>query len=92
MIAAGEKLFGNRPFGWRVASATVGTLSVLLLGILAYQLWGSSLWAGVAALLLATESMNFVQSRISMLDIFVTFWVVAGFLCLALDRRWIERR
>jgi len=26
------------------------------------------------------------------LDIHLAFWVVLGFLCLALDRRWIERR
>ncbi|HJP66921.1 MAG TPA: phospholipid carrier-dependent glycosyltransferase, partial [Actinomycetota bacterium] len=35
---------------------------------------------------------NFVQSRTSMLDIFLTTFVVGGFLCLVLDRRWIDRR
>jgi dolichyl-phosphate-mannose--protein O-mannosyl transferase len=92
MIAAGEKLFGNTSFGWRVSSATAGTLTVTMLAILAYQLWGSVLWAGLAGLMAATESLDFVQSRISMLDIFVAFWVVAGFLFLVLDRKWIERR
>jgi dolichyl-phosphate-mannose-protein mannosyltransferase len=80
------------PFSFRVAAATFGTLSVLLVSILAYLLFGSALWAGVAGLLLATESLNFVQSRVSMLDIFVTTFVLAGFLFLVLDRRWIERR
>lgn len=80
------------PFSFRVATATFGTLSVLLVAILAYLLFGSALWAGIAGLLLATESLNFVQSRTSMLDIFVVTFVVAGFLFLVLDRRWIERR
>jgi dolichyl-phosphate-mannose-protein mannosyltransferase len=50
------------------------------------------LWAGAAGLLLATESLNFVMSRISMVDIFVAAFALAGFLFLALDREWIERR
>ena len=92
IIAGGEAAFGNRPFGWRFASAVAGTLSVTLLALLVYAVFRSVLWAGVAGLLLATENLNFVQSRISMLDIFVATFVVAGFLCLVLDRRWIERR
>jgi dolichyl-phosphate-mannose-protein mannosyltransferase len=92
IIAGGVTLFGNRAFGWRAASAAFGTLSVLLVSILALRLFGNALWAGAAGLLLATESLNFVQSRISMLDIFLTAFVVAGFLFLVLDRRWIERR
>src|SRR5690348_13078745 len=54
-IAGGEWLFGNRPFGWRIASAVFGTISVFLVGLLAWQLFGSAIWAGAAALLLATE-------------------------------------
>lgn len=92
IIAGGEALFGNRPFGWRVASATFGTLSVLLVSLLALALFRSALWAGVSGLLLATEGMNFVQSRISMLDILLTTFVLAGFLFLVADRAWMERR
>jgi dolichyl-phosphate-mannose-protein mannosyltransferase len=80
------------PFGFRVASAVFGTISVLLAALLALRLFGSTLWAGVAGLLLATENLNFVQSRVAMLDIFVTTFVLAGFLFLVLDRQWIERR
>ncbi len=80
------------PFGFRVASATFGTISILLVSILALRLFGSVLWAGVAGLLLATENLNFVQSRVGMLDIFVTTFVLAGFLFLVLDRQWIGGR
>ena len=92
IIAGGEALFGNRPFGWRFSSAVFGTISVTLTAILAYLLFGSVAWGAVAGLLLAIEGLNFVQSRISMLDISLTAFVVAGFLLLVLDRRWIGRR
>jgi dolichyl-phosphate-mannose-protein mannosyltransferase len=92
IIAGSEVAFGNRPFGWRFASAVAGTLSVAVAGLLALQLFGSALWAAAASLLLATESLNFVQSRISMFDIFVALFVLTGFLFLAMDRRWIDRR
>ncbi len=91
-IGLGEKVFGTGPFGWRVASALFGTLSVVFLALIAQLLWGSALWTFVAGLLLATEGLNVVQSRMSMLDIFIAFWAVLGFFFLLLDRRWIERR
>jgi dolichyl-phosphate-mannose--protein O-mannosyl transferase len=107
IMTAGVKLFSKpgdfrcgfsnqlptcHPFGFRVMSAIFGTLSVTLLAILAFRLFGSVLWAGVSGLLLATENLNFVQSRVAMLDIFVTTFVVAGFLFLVLDRQWVDRR
>jgi dolichyl-phosphate-mannose-protein mannosyltransferase len=92
IIAGSEAAFGNDSFGWRFASAVAGTLSVTFLTILAWRLFGSILWGGISGVLLATENLNFVQSRMSMLDIFVTAFVVLGFLFLVLDREWVERR
>ncbi len=91
-IAAGEEWFGTESFGWRFSAALFGTLSVIALALIAQLLWGRPVWTFTAGLLLATEHLNFVQSRTSMLDIFLTAWVVLGFLFLALDKRWIERR
>lgn len=91
-IALGELAFGVDPFGWRVPAAVAGTLSVVLLAGIAQLLLGRPIWTFVAGLLLATESLHVVQSRVAMLDIFVTAWMVAGFLLLLLDRRWILRR
>jgi dolichyl-phosphate-mannose-protein mannosyltransferase len=92
MIGLGELAFGTGADGWRVASAAAGTLMVTFIAMLAYLLWGKTSWTYVAGLLLAVENLNFVQSRVSMLDIFVGFWVLLGFLLLVMDRRWIERR
>jgi dolichyl-phosphate-mannose-protein mannosyltransferase len=91
-IALGEKAFGMTPFGWRVSSAVVGTAAVVALAGIAQLLWGSVLWTFIAGLLLATESLNVVESRAALLDIHLEFWVIMGFLFLLLDRRWIDRR
>lgn len=91
-IALGELAFGTNSFGWRFSSAVAGTASVVFLAIIVQLLFGSPIWTFTGGLLLATESLNFVQSRVAMLDIFVTFWIVLTFLLLLLDRRWIDRR
>jgi dolichyl-phosphate-mannose--protein O-mannosyl transferase len=91
IIALGIDAFGNRPFGWRISAAVFGTGAVALAGVLAFLLFGSWLWAAVGALLAGTEHLLFVQSRIAMLDIFLTFFILAGFVLLVADRRRTER-
>lgn len=86
LIAAGIDAFGNDPFGWRFTAAAAGTASVALAGAFAFLLWGRPIWAGMAALLLATEHLHFVQSRVAMLDIFLAFFVLLGFTLLLWDR------
>jgi dolichyl-phosphate-mannose--protein O-mannosyl transferase len=91
-IALGELAFGTDSFGWRFSSVVFGTATVVLLAGIAQLLFGRPSWTFTAGLLLATEHLSFVQSRVAMLDVFVTTWIVAGFLLLLLDRRWIHRR
>jgi dolichyl-phosphate-mannose-protein mannosyltransferase len=91
-IALGELVEGVNSYGWRVSSAVAGTATVVIVAIIAQVLFTSPLWTFVAGLLLATEGLEFVQSRVAFLDIFVTFWIALGLLFVLLDRRWIERR
>ncbi|HYZ10673.1 MAG TPA: phospholipid carrier-dependent glycosyltransferase [Actinomycetota bacterium] len=91
LIALGIDAFGNRPLGWRAASAVAGAVTVALVGFLGFLLFGSALWAGLAALLASTEHLLFVQSRIAMLDIFLAMFVVLGFTLLVADRRRADR-
>ncbi len=74
------------PFGWRFAGALVGTLSVLLFARIARRMTRSTLLGCAAGLLLALDGMELVTSRTAILDIFVMFWILAGFGCLVLDR------
>ncbi len=93
MIAAGMWLFGSdNAFGWRFAAALTGTLSVLLLALIAQKLFSSVTLGGVAGLLLAVDGHHLVLSRTSLLDIFLMFWVLAAFGALLLDRDDGRRR
>src|SRR5262249_26275277 len=85
-IALGEWAFGLNPFGWRVAAAAAGSASILMLARITRRMTGSDLLGCVAGLLLALDGLELVMSRTAMLDIFVMFWVLAGFGCLVIDR------
>jgi dolichyl-phosphate-mannose-protein mannosyltransferase len=93
LIGSGISLFGYDPFGWRVAAAVAGTLTVVLLYVLGRRLFagfvaatGASIGAAAAALLLATDFLHLVQSRVGMLDSFIVLFVVAAVLAIVLDR------
>ena len=81
---------GQRSIGWRLPSAVFGIAGVALLYLLALHLWRSVWWAGFAALLLALDGLHIVQSRMAMLDIFLTTFVTAAVLFLVLDRERME--
>jgi dolichyl-phosphate-mannose-protein mannosyltransferase len=92
MIALGEKAFGLDPFGWRVMSAVVGSLMVLMLCRLVRRLTGSTMLGCVAGLLLCFDGMHLVLSRLALLDIILAFWVLAAAQCLVIDRDWTRAR
>ncbi|MFN2595108.1 MAG: dolichyl-phosphate-mannose--protein mannosyltransferase [Actinomycetota bacterium] len=89
LIAIGERIFGYNSLGWRIVPLIAGTLTVALLYLLARLLFRSILAASITSGLLAIDLLHFVQSRISMLDIFVPLFGVAAVLFIVLDReRW----
>lgn len=92
MIAMGEKTFGMNEMGFRFPSAVAGTLVAVMVALIAQLLFRRPFWTFVAGVLVAADGLNIVMSRIGLLDVFLEFWVVAAFLFLVLDRRWISRR
>jgi dolichyl-phosphate-mannose-protein mannosyltransferase len=86
LIAVGEWMFGLTPFGWRFATAVVGTLSILLIARIVRRMTRSTLLGCVAGLLMSLDGLELVLSRTAILDIFVMFWVLAAFGMLVLDR------
>jgi dolichyl-phosphate-mannose-protein mannosyltransferase len=92
LIAMGEKAFGMDPFGWRVASAIVGSLMVLVMCRLVRRLTGSTLLGCVAGLLLCFDGMHLVLSRLALLDIFLSFFLLVAVTCLVIDRDWTRAR
>lgn len=86
LLSIGVKLFGYDSFGWRVAAAAAGTITIVLLYLLAKRLLRSTLGAALASGLLAIDLLHLVQSRISMLDIFVPMFALAALLFLVVER------
>ena len=92
LIALGEKAFGMDPFGWRIASAVVGALMVLVMVRLVRRMSGSTLIGVVAGLLLCFDGLQFVLSRLALLDIFVAFFTLCAVSCAVADRDWFRER
>ncbi|MDQ0424507.1 MULTISPECIES: dolichyl-phosphate-mannose--protein mannosyltransferase [Cellulomonas] len=94
MIALGMRLGGGveSSFAWRLAAAVCGTLAVLMIARIARRLFASTALGTVAGLFLALDGQAIVQSRISLLDPFLMFFVLAAFGFLLLDREQARRR
>ena len=81
------RLMGMTPFAWRFAGALCGVLMVPAIYLLAKTLLGSTLWAGLCALLLSTDCMHFTQTRIATIDSFPVLFMMLMFLFMA---RWMK--
>jgi dolichyl-phosphate-mannose-protein mannosyltransferase len=86
LIAVGIKMFGATPYGWRFSGAVLGTVTVVLIALIARHLLRSTVWGAMAGVLLAVEGQHVSISRTALLDIFLTFFVVAAFGLLLVDR------
>lgn len=92
VIAAGEQLLGLHPFGWRFMTALLGTVTVLMLARIGRRLFASTLIGCTAALLMAVDGLQFVMSRIGLLDGIQMFFVLGAFGSLLIDRDHARRR
>ncbi|MFD6856995.1 dolichyl-phosphate-mannose--protein mannosyltransferase [Rhodococcus sp. NPDC060090] len=92
LIAVGEALFGYNGWGWRFSSAVAGVVLVLLVVRIVRRITHSTMLGAVAGLLLIVDGVTFVTSRMGMLDIFQSVFVVAAFGALIVDRDEIRRR
>ncbi|MBU6380705.1 MAG: phospholipid carrier-dependent glycosyltransferase, partial [Acidobacteria bacterium] len=76
LIASGIKLFGDSGFGWRIATAVIGSLSILLIGMITRRLFRSPLLTALASGLMALDGLALVHSRTALLDNFLTFFIL----------------
>src|SRR5690625_6975003 len=86
-------LGADSPWGWRISVAVLGSLSVLMLARIGRRLLRSTMAGLIAGLLLAIDGMHLVHSRTSLLDLPLTFFALAGFGALLIDRdRFRDRK
>jgi len=86
VIASGEAIFGATPFGWRIAIAILGILSVLLTARIARRLTNSNFIGTVAGLLLALDGLHIAMSRTALPDTSLSFFALCAFGFLIIDR------
>ncbi|MFC0681027.1 dolichyl-phosphate-mannose--protein mannosyltransferase [Lysobacter korlensis] len=93
LIALGLSAFGAEdPFGWRVSTAVVGVLTVVLVMVLASALFRSTVLTVIAGGLLAIDGNAIVMSRVALLDGSLALLALLGFGAVLLDRRHSGRR
>jgi dolichyl-phosphate-mannose-protein mannosyltransferase len=77
-IAAGMKVFGDTPLGWRIAPLIFGTVAIVALYWLVRSAGGGSWLALGAASLMAVDNLSLVHGRIATLDVFVVVFMIAA--------------
>lgn len=92
LIAFSSNLWGNDSLGWRIAPAFFGCLTVLLVARIVRRMTRSNLFGAIGGLLLALDGLSLVLARTAILDVFLQFFVVAGFGALLLDRDRMRAR
>lgn len=89
LIAIGIKVFGDNEFGWRFMTALIGSLIILMIGVIAQKLFRSKLLTGLASGLMAIDGLALVHSRTALLDNFLTFFIVVATYFFISKRYWL---
>ena len=88
LIALGMQIFGDNEFGWRFATAIVGTLTILLFARFVHVLFFSPVLTAMGAALMAMDGMMLVHSRTALLDLFLTFFVLLAVYFWHQEHHW----
>ena len=85
---------GDNAFAWRISGVVFGSVLVGLIYLLCATMFGRRRIGLLAAGFVAIDGMSFVMSRISMNDIFVATFIVAGYLAFwqIWSGRWARSR
>jgi len=74
LLFGGLHGWGDTAIGWRFGNVVVGALTVGLIYVFAKRLTASTLFASLAAMMLALDGFHYVQSRIATPEITVAFF------------------
>lgn len=83
LIAITIVAFGNTPFGWRIASTVCGTIGIILAYHLGVTVTGRRGVGILTAGLLLLDGLYFVYSRLGLVDIYVTVFMLGALLAFA---------
>lgn len=75
-ISLGIRAFGMNPFGWRIAGTLFGILMVPIIYLFAKKMFQKTWLCSIICLLFSFDFMHFAQTRISTIDVYVTFFII----------------
>lgn len=81
-IAAGIKVLGDNPYGWRVPSLIFSIIGIGLIYILAKELFGGLFIPTMATLLLSLDNMYFIYSRLAVMEMTLLVFMLATIIFL----------
>ena len=80
IIGLGIRLLGMTPFGWRFMGTLFGVLMLPVLYLFAKRLFGGYAVPCLGTLLLASDFLHYVQTRIATIDSFAVFFILCMYL------------
>jgi predicted membrane-bound dolichyl-phosphate-mannose-protein mannosyltransferase len=75
-VMIGMLIFGVNPFGWRIMGTLFGVAMIPLMYLFGFKIFKNRFFAFCTAFLMMFDFMHFVQTRISTIDVYVTFFVI----------------
>ena len=85
--ALGILIFGNNTLGWRFFQALFGSFGALFIYLLGKNLFDAKSAGLIASILYSFESFFFVLSRITMVDIFISDFLILASLFIVMYAR-----
>lgn len=89
-MVLGMKIFGENSFGWRFPQAILGTVSVLIIYLIAKQIFKDELIGLLAAFVLSLDGLFLVMSRIGMNDIYMVCFVLLSFYLFLKEKHFFS--
>ena len=75
-VLLGMQIFGTNPFGWRIVGTLFGVAMIPLMYLFGLKVFRKRFFAFCTAFLMMFDFMHFVQTRISTIDVYVTFFII----------------
>ncbi len=75
-VMIGMLIFGVNPFGWRIVGTLFGVAMIPVMYLFGLKVFRNRFFAFCTAFLMMFDFMHFVQTRISTIDVYVTFFVI----------------
>jgi dolichyl-phosphate-mannose--protein O-mannosyl transferase len=89
LIGAGIEIFGDNSFGWRIVGALLGTLMIVLVALIAHELFHSQALTVLASALMSFDGLALVHSRTALLDNFLAFFILLAAYFFIKERHWL---